>query len=115
MHRFLNQLCGQAYGAIYQPPRERLAAALRLLPPATSRATLRARGALRRAASAGLFLLGMLLGALVVLLEPRGAELLVPEHLRDYVARKADVDGRHPLGDAARARWRRASPPTTSP
>ena len=23
VHRFLNQLCGQAYAAIYQPPRER--------------------------------------------------------------------------------------------
>ncbi len=83
-HRFLNQLCGQAYGAIYQPPRERLAAVrtffLREFP-----ATLRAEGRFV-AVAAGLFLLGILLGSLVVLLEPRGAELLVPEHLRAYVA-----------------------------
>ena len=38
------------------------------------------------ALSAGLFVLGLLLGALVVLLEPRGAELLVPQGVRDYVA-----------------------------
>ncbi len=83
-HRFLNQLCGQAYAAIYQPPRERLAA-VRAFFRREFPATLRAEGRFV-AVSAGLFLLGMLLGALVVLLEPRGAELLVPEHLRAYVA-----------------------------
>ena len=86
VHRFLNQLCGQAYGAIYQPPRERLAATLAFFREDFPR-TLRANGAFV-AASAGLFLLGILLGAAVVLLEPRGAELLVPEHLRDFIARK---------------------------
>jgi uncharacterized membrane protein SpoIIM required for sporulation len=86
VHRFLNQLCGQAYAAIYQPPRERLASTLAFFRQDFPR-TLRANGAFV-AASAGLFLLGILLGAVVVLLEPRGAELLVPENLRDSIARK---------------------------
>jgi uncharacterized membrane protein SpoIIM required for sporulation len=83
-HRFLNQLCGQAYAAIYQPPRERWAA-VRGFFAREFPATLRAEGRFV-AASAGLFGLGLLLGALVVLLEPRGAELLVPEGVRAYVA-----------------------------
>lgn len=86
VHRFLNQLCGQAYAAIYQPPRERLASTLAFFRHDFPRA-LRANGVFV-AASAGLFLLGILLGAVVVLLEPRGAELLVPENLRDSIARK---------------------------
>ncbi|MET0402186.1 MAG: stage II sporulation protein M [Cystobacter sp.] len=85
-HRFLNQLCIEAYAAIYQPPRERLAALLAFFRRDFPRA-LRAQGAFV-AASAGLFLLGILLGAAVVLLEPRGAELLVPENLRDYISRQ---------------------------
>ena len=86
VHRFLNQLCGQAYATIYQPPRERLAALSVFFRHELPR-TLRANGAFV-AASAGLFLLGVLLGAAVVALEPRGAELLVPEHLRDFISRK---------------------------
>lgn len=85
-HRFLNQLCTEAYGAIYQPPRDRLNALrrfFRLELPRTLRAHLRYVGL-----SALLLLLGALAGALVVLLEPRGAELLVPENLRDYIAQK---------------------------
>ena len=85
VHRFLNQLCARAYATIYQPPRERLAATLAFFRRDFPR-TLRANGAFV-AASAGLFLLGLLLGAVVVWLEPRGAELLVPQHLRDSVAR----------------------------
>ncbi len=83
-HRFLNQLCGQAYAAIYQPPRERWLAVrdfFRREFPATLRAERRFI-----ALSASLFILGLLLGALVVLLEPRGAELLVPQGVRDHVA-----------------------------
>ncbi|SEU37068.1 stage II sporulation protein M [Stigmatella erecta] len=83
-HRFLNQLCGQAYAAIYQPPQERWAA-VRGFFAREFPATLRAEGRFV-AASGGLFVLGLLLGALVVLLEPRGAELLVPEGVRSYVA-----------------------------
>ncbi|MCP3144970.1 stage II sporulation protein M [Pyxidicoccus xibeiensis] len=83
-HRFLNQLCGQAYAAIYQPPRERwpaVRAFFRREFPLTLRRELRFVGA-----SAALFCLGLLLGAAVVLWEPRGAELLVPEGVRQYVA-----------------------------
>jgi len=83
-HRFLNQLCGQAYAAIYQPPRERwpaVKAFFRRDFPATLRRELPFVGA-----SAAVFLLGILLGALVVLWEPRGAELLVPAGVRQYVA-----------------------------
>ncbi|KFE70801.1 stage II sporulation protein M [Hyalangium minutum] len=83
-HRFLNQLCGQAYAVIYQPPRDRWTAVKdfyrRDFP-----ATLRAEGRFV-AVSAAFFILGLLLGSLVVLLEPRGAELLVPEGVRSYVA-----------------------------
>ena len=85
-HRFLNQLCADAYGTIYQPPKERWQAVRRFFAdefPRTFRANLRYVGA-----SAFLFLLGALVGALVVLLEPHGAELLVPENLREYIAQK---------------------------
>jgi len=84
VHRFLNQLCGQAYAAIYQPPRERWIA-VRDFFRRDFPATLRAEGRFV-AVSAGFFILGLLLGALVVLLEPRGAELLVPKAVRAYVA-----------------------------
>ncbi len=84
VHRFLNQLCGQAYATIYQPPRERWIA-VRDFFRHDFPATLRAEGRFV-AVSASLFILGLLLGALVVLLEPRGAELLVPQGVRDYVA-----------------------------
>jgi uncharacterized membrane protein SpoIIM required for sporulation len=83
-HRFLNQLCGQAYAVIYQPPRERWLA-VRDFFRREFPATLRAEGRFV-ALSVALFLLGLLLGALVVVLEPRGAELLVPQGVRDYVA-----------------------------
>jgi uncharacterized membrane protein SpoIIM required for sporulation len=83
-HRFLNQLCGQAYATIYQPPRERWLA-VRGFFRREFPATLRAEGRFV-ALSASLFILGLLLGALVVLLEPRGAELLVPQGVRDHVA-----------------------------
>lgn len=85
-HRFLNQLCGQGYSAIYQPPRERWVAVRNFFRrefPSTLRAERRFV-----AVSASLFILGLLLGALVVLLEPRGAELLVPQGVRDHVAEK---------------------------
>ncbi|MCP3104994.1 stage II sporulation protein M [Myxococcus sp. K15C18031901] len=83
-HRFLNQLCGRAYAAIYQPPRERwplVRAFFRRDFPRVLRRELRFVGA-----SAALLCLGALLGALVVLWEPRGAELLVPAPVRQYIA-----------------------------
>jgi uncharacterized membrane protein SpoIIM required for sporulation len=82
-HRFLNQLCGQAYAVIYQPPRDRWLA-VREFFRREFPATLRAEG--RFVAVSAFFILGLLLGSLVVLLEPRGAELLVPQGVRDYVA-----------------------------
>ncbi|MCE9672475.1 stage II sporulation protein M [Myxococcus stipitatus] len=83
-HRFLNQLCGRAYAAIYQPPRERWPAVRAFFQrefPRVLRRELRFVGA-----SGALLCLGILLGALVVLWEPRGAELLVPGPVRQYVA-----------------------------
>src|SRR5687768_3968195 len=85
-HRFLNQLCADAYGAIYQPPRDRLGAIRRFFGSELPQ-TLRRSGRYV-AASAFLFLLSSALGALVVWFEPRGAELLVPEAIRDAVARR---------------------------
>jgi uncharacterized membrane protein SpoIIM required for sporulation len=84
-HRFLNQLCATAYGAIYQPPRDRWGAARRFYAEGFPRA-LREAG-WHVGASGALFALGLVAGALVVLLDPLGAELLVPAALRDYVAR----------------------------
>ncbi|MBI3185106.1 MAG: stage II sporulation protein M [Myxococcales bacterium] len=85
-HRFLNQLCSTAYGAIYQPPRDRLAGLkdfyLRGFPCALREETR------FLAASTALFSLGLLVGAAVVLFEPHGAELLVPAPLREAVAAK---------------------------
>lgn len=83
-HRFLNQLCGQAYAAIYQPPRERWPAVRAFFQRDFPRTLRRERAFV--GASAALFCLGLLLGAVVVLWEPRGAELLVPAGVRQYVA-----------------------------
>ncbi len=85
-HRFLNQLCASAYGSIYQPPR-RYAAAVRdfylhLFPEAV-RAEQRFI-----ASSAMILLLGLVLGAAVVLLQPGGAELLVPAQMRRFIAER---------------------------
>jgi uncharacterized membrane protein SpoIIM required for sporulation len=85
-HRFLNQLCARAYARIYRTPRDRGAAVARFF-----RRELPAlvRGELRYvAASAALFVAGIALGALVVAVEPRGAELLVPATVRDAVAER---------------------------
>lgn len=86
VHRFLNQLCGTAYSSIYRPVADRVAALKRFY-AAGFPATLRAERAYV-GASAAIFCLGLLLGAMVVLLEPRGAELLVPAALRQYIAEK---------------------------
>lgn len=85
-HRHLNQLCARAYGAIYQPPKDRWGAVRRFYRsefPAAVIANLRFI-----AASAVIFGLGLLVGALVVGLEPRGAEILVPDSVRSAVARR---------------------------
>lgn len=82
--RFLNQLCASAYGAIYRPPNDRFAALRRFYAadlPRTFRRTVA-----HTSVSAALFVLGGMVGALVVLFEPRGAEVLVPQGIRDAVA-----------------------------
>ncbi len=84
-HRFLNGLCASAYGAIYQPPKERWTAVRRFFAQGFPQALRDAGGHV--AASGFLFILGLVVGALVVLWVPDGASLLVPAHLRDYVAR----------------------------
>ncbi len=83
-HRFLNQLVGSAYRAIYRPSGDRLAATKDFF----RRGFPRAVRAERRfvAVSALLLVLGLVLGAGVVWFEPRGAELLVPQPMRDSVA-----------------------------
>lgn len=84
--RFLNQLCGGAYAAIYRPPRDRAAALRRFFWrdfPQAIRAESR-----YILLSTLLFALGLLLGSLVVALEPRGAELLVPPGVRAAVAER---------------------------
>lgn len=82
--RFLNQLCGEAYGRIYRPVGMRGAALwdfFRRGFPRALRAELPYVGV-----SAALLALGLLAGALVVLLEPGGAQLLVDQNLRQTIA-----------------------------
>lgn len=84
--RYLNQLCSEGYGAIYRPPRDRISAMRRFFRrefPQVFRANLRYVGA-----SGFLFVLGLVIGALIVLLDPNGAQMLVPEHLREAIANK---------------------------
>jgi uncharacterized membrane protein SpoIIM required for sporulation len=84
VERFLHQLLGRVITTLYRPPLEPGARLTRFYAetfPQALRAVLPQIGV-----SAGLFVLGLLLGAVVVLLEPRGAELLVPEHLRRAIA-----------------------------
>jgi uncharacterized membrane protein SpoIIM required for sporulation len=85
-HRFLNQLCGSAYGSIYQPPRQHWAAVRQFYEngfPSVFRAEKRFV-----ASSAMIFLLGLALGASVVLVQPGGAELLVPARMRQSIAER---------------------------
>lgn len=83
-HRYLNQLCSTAYSSIYRPPRARAAAVLEFYRRGFP-AAVRAEGPFI-AVSALLFALGNVLGAAVVLFEPAGAELLVPDGVRGAVA-----------------------------
>jgi len=83
VHRALNALCARAYGRIYRTPRDR-GAALRRFYRAELPALVRAE---RRfvAVSASLLLLGLVVGALAVAGQPRGAETLVPEGVKRSV------------------------------
>ncbi len=83
VHRFLNQLCGRAYGEIYQSRKDRVASLRAFFAGQFPRAV---REELRYVAvSAALMALGILLGATTVALSPQGVALLVPDHLRKIV------------------------------
>lgn len=81
--RFLNQLCARAYGSIYRSAPHRLASFQRFFQRDFPRTLRRERRYV--AASALLFGLGIAVGAAAVLFSPTGAELLVPEAMRDKV------------------------------
>lgn len=83
VHRYLNQLCAKGYGALYRQKPHRLEGLKTFFArdfPRTVRAEL-----VYVAAAAALMILGMIIGAVTVALEPSGVELFVPEHLRDGV------------------------------
>jgi len=84
VERYLQQLLGRAIAILYRPPlaaRERLGRFFGTTFPATLAAC-----APQVRLSAALFVAGLALGATVVALEPAGAELLVPLHLRQAIA-----------------------------
>lgn len=86
VHRFLNQLCGRAYGAIYRARPLSVATVRRFFAhtfPAAVQATLR-----YTQLAAGLLALGVVLGATTVALAPGGAERLVPPELLGFLERK---------------------------
>ena len=75
-HLFLNQLCAQAYSTLYRPERGGLKALVEFFRRDFPRAFLEKRRAV--ALSAGLMAFGALLGASLVIADPRQAEWLVP-------------------------------------
>jgi uncharacterized membrane protein SpoIIM required for sporulation len=83
-HRYLNQLCGRAYGRIYTHRPERLAAVRRFFAVDFPRAVREELAFV--AAAAGLMALGVVVGLTTLLLEPDLADLFVPETLQRYVA-----------------------------
>lgn len=86
VHRYLNQLCGQAYGVIYRRTGERLTGLLhfyRRTFPAVARATLPFTKA-----AAALMTLGAVLGATTVALSPGGADALLDPMLMDHIRRR---------------------------
>jgi uncharacterized membrane protein SpoIIM required for sporulation/uncharacterized RDD family membrane protein YckC len=85
LHRFLNGLCGRAYGAIYQAPPDRLAQLRTFFRQGFPQAVREHRAYVWTSLS--LLGLGLMLGALVVVLEPHGAEVLVPEGVRTSIGR----------------------------
>ncbi|MBK7860600.1 MAG: stage II sporulation protein M [Archangiaceae bacterium] len=83
-HRFLNQLCGRAYGRIYARPPDRLAALRRFFArdfPQTLRDELAFVGA-----AAGLVALGVAVGFSTLWVQPHLAGLFVPDAIQRYVA-----------------------------
>ena len=81
---FLNQLCGRAYGRIYQHRPQRLAAVRTFFACDFPRAVRSELGFI--GASAGLFWLGALVGLTTVLLQPGLADLFVSAPLQKFVA-----------------------------
>jgi len=84
--RFLNQLCGKAYAAIYRAPPVSLASVRRFFAdtfPAAVQATL---GYTQLAA--GLLLLGVVLGATTVAVDASAAQRLVGSELLEFMQRK---------------------------
>ncbi|MFZ5469238.1 MAG: stage II sporulation protein M [Myxococcota bacterium] len=86
VHRFLNQLVSTTYGHIYRPPSARWAAVGAFFRHGFPHAVREELSFV--AASALLFAAGLLLGAAVVWLEPRGAELLISAPLREHIAQR---------------------------
>jgi uncharacterized membrane protein SpoIIM required for sporulation len=85
VHRFLNQLCAQAYGEIYRSRADRPAAIRAFFAREFPQAV---REELRYvAAAAELMLLGAVLGAMTVAIAPQGVALFVPENLQEIVRR----------------------------
>lgn len=84
--RHLNSLVGAAYASIYRPRPGRLAQLRAFYRDELPRLFRKEAGYI--ALSAAVFLLGILLGALVVLAEPQGAEFLVPSSMREQLSRK---------------------------
>jgi uncharacterized membrane protein SpoIIM required for sporulation/uncharacterized RDD family membrane protein YckC len=86
VHQYLNQLCGQAYGVIYQRAGERLTGLLdfyRRTFPAVAREALP-----YTKAAAALMALGAVLGATTVTLAPGGADALLDPMLLDHIRRR---------------------------
>lgn len=83
-HRWVNQLCAEAYAAIYRPPRERLRAIRAFFSRDFPRTVRREHRFVL--VSLGLLLLGLAVGALVGWFDPDGAGFLIPQGVRDAVA-----------------------------
>jgi uncharacterized membrane protein SpoIIM required for sporulation/uncharacterized RDD family membrane protein YckC len=86
VHRFLNQLCGQAYGVVYQRTGARLTGLLTFYRSTFPRITVQTLGYTKVAA--GLLVLGVILGATTVFLAPSGAELILDPLLLDHIRRR---------------------------
>lgn len=85
-HRFLNQLAAKAYGTVYRQRPARVAALRAFFREGFPRAVRESLPYTKLAAA--LMVLGVVVGATTVALEPNGALLLVPEGLREWIGRK---------------------------
>ncbi len=84
-HRFLNQLCGRAYGEIYQSRNDRPAAIRAFFArefPQAVRAELS-----YVAMAAALMLLGGIVGALTVAISAQGVALFIPDNIQGIVSK----------------------------